>query len=94
MEITLLLTISTCLTIGNGTYVTGSSIDSLKDKADEVLQIAGESNPFFDLVFSAVMSLCSCTKTNKLYTESRRMILSNHVFLFRMNHRVKDSTYC
>lgn len=45
MEITLLLTISTCLTIGNGNYVTGSSVESLKDKADEILQIAGERNP-------------------------------------------------
>ena len=45
IEIILLLTISTCLTIGNGNYVTGASVESFKDKADEILQIAGERNP-------------------------------------------------
>ena len=45
MEITLLLTISTCLSIGSGNYVTGSSIGLLKDKADEILQIAEERSP-------------------------------------------------
>ena len=46
MELTLILTISTCLTMGNGNYTAGGSVERLSKKADKILSAA--QNGFSD----------------------------------------------
>ena|GEM_PF-5780460 len=46
MELTLILTISTCLTMGNGNYTAGGSVERLSKKAGKIL--SASQNGFSD----------------------------------------------